>query len=92
MARARERELPRRQPRCCRARAREHLLAVYGFARLVDELGDSTRRGDRLAALDWLEAELDRALAGTRRAPADGARSAPTAARRARCRASRSRG
>jgi squalene synthase HpnC len=43
--------------------AREHLLAVYGFARLVDELGDCAP-GDRLAALDWLEAELDRALAG----------------------------
>lgn len=45
---------------------REHLLAVYGFARLVDELGDSTggTPQDRLASLDWLEAELDRALAG----------------------------
>ncbi|HTB69905.1 MAG TPA: squalene synthase HpnC [Solirubrobacteraceae bacterium] len=45
--------LPRRQ--------REHLLAVYGFARLVDELGDSAP-GDRLAALDWLEGELDGAF------------------------------
>jgi squalene synthase HpnC len=44
-------------------RMREHLLAVYGFARLVDELGDSAP-GDRLAALDWLEAELDRAYEG----------------------------
>ncbi len=44
-------------------REREHLLALYGFARLVDELGD-TLQGDRLAALDWLEAELDRAYAG----------------------------
>jgi squalene synthase HpnC len=45
---------------------REHLLAVYGFARLVDELGDSTGSTpeDRLASLDWLEAELDRAFAG----------------------------
>ena len=45
---------------------REHLLAVYGFARLVDELGDSTASApeDRLAALDWLEAELDLAFAG----------------------------
>jgi squalene synthase HpnC len=40
-------------------RSREHLLAVYGFARLVDELGD-TAPGDRLAALDWLELELTR--------------------------------
>jgi squalene synthase HpnC len=43
--------------------ARAHLLAIYGFARLVDELGDSAE-GDRLAALDWLEGELDAALAG----------------------------
>lgn len=40
------------------AEHREHLLAIYGFARLVDELGDSAP-GDRLAALDWLEGELD---------------------------------
>jgi squalene synthase HpnC len=62
-------------------RARTHLLAVYGFARLVDELGDAPladmapradgdgedRQGElerRLAALDWLEGELDRALGG----------------------------
>jgi squalene synthase HpnC len=44
-------------------RSREHLLAVYGFARLVDELGD-TAPGDRLAALDWLEFELTRAYDG----------------------------
>ncbi len=44
-------------------RSREHLLAVYGFARLVDELGD-TAPGDRLAALDWLELELTRAYDG----------------------------
>jgi squalene synthase HpnC len=44
-------------------RARSHLLAIYGFARLVDELGDSAP-GDRLAALDWLELELDRAYQG----------------------------
>ena len=45
-------------------RSREHLLAVYGFARLVDELGD-TAAGDRLAALDWLELELTRAYEGS---------------------------
>src|SRR5690606_37102819 len=49
-------------------RLRRHLLAVYGFCRLVDELGDSYG-GDRLAALDRLEAELDRAFAGTARHP-----------------------
>jgi len=43
---------------------RKHLLAIYGFARLVDELGDEIS-GDRLAALDWLSNELDRAFAGT---------------------------
>jgi squalene synthase HpnC len=42
---------------------RADLLALYGFARLVDELGDSAP-GDRLAALDWLGAELDSAYAG----------------------------
>jgi len=47
---------------------RHHLFAVYGFARLADELGDSLE-GDRLAALDWLEAELDRAFAGTAEHP-----------------------
>ncbi len=44
-------------------RVRSHLLAIYGYARLVDELGDSLA-GERLDALDWLERELDRALAG----------------------------
>ena len=45
-------------------RVRAHMLAVYGFARLVDELGDSAP-GDRLAALDWLEGELELAFVGT---------------------------
>jgi len=47
-------------------RARAHLLAVYGFARLVDELGDADGRSpaERLVALDWLEVELERAFAG----------------------------
>ncbi len=49
-------------------RDREHLLAVYGFARLADELGDEYG-GDRPAALDWLELELDRAYAGEARDP-----------------------
>jgi squalene synthase HpnC len=44
-------------------RARAHLLAIYGFARLTDELGDAAP-GDRLAALDELEADLDRAFEG----------------------------
>src|SRR5712692_6330832 len=37
---------------------RPHLRAIYGFARLVDILGDEVE-GDRLAALDELERELD---------------------------------
>jgi len=54
------RMLPRRE--------RAHLLAIYGFARLADELGDAVS-GDRLAALDWLEEDLDRAFAGHARHP-----------------------
>jgi squalene synthase HpnC len=46
------------------AALRQHLLALYGFARLVDELGDEVA-GDRLAALDWLSAELDLAFAAS---------------------------
>jgi squalene synthase HpnC len=42
------------------AAARAHLLAFYGYARLVDEIGDAYD-GDRLAALDWVAAELDAA-------------------------------
>lgn len=45
------------------ARPRSHLLAIYGFARLVDDIGDEYE-GDRLAALDWIEAELHRARDG----------------------------
>jgi squalene synthase HpnC len=67
MARAEQENFPvasRVLPR----REREHLLAVYGYARLVDELGDSAP-GDRLAALDWLQAELERAFVGTAEHP-----------------------
>jgi squalene synthase HpnC len=42
---------------------RSHLLAVYGFARLADDIGDEAP-GDRVALLDWLEAELERAANG----------------------------
>ncbi|HSS81619.1 MAG TPA: squalene synthase HpnC [Gaiellaceae bacterium] len=37
---------------------RPHLRAIYGFARLVDMLGDEVP-GNRLAALDELEAQLE---------------------------------
>jgi squalene synthase HpnC len=42
---------------------RPHLRAIYGFARLVDILGDEYE-GDRAAALDELEAELDACYEG----------------------------
>ncbi len=42
--------------------ARDHLLALYGFARLVDDTGDELS-GDRLAALDAIEADLARVYA-----------------------------
>ncbi|HET9093557.1 MAG TPA: squalene synthase HpnC [Solirubrobacteraceae bacterium] len=43
-----------------RRRAR-HLMAIYGFARLVDDVGDEAP-GDRLALLDVVSAELHRAV------------------------------
>ena len=43
--------------------ARPHLRAIYGFARLVDNLGDEAQ-GDRSALLDELEAELDACYGG----------------------------
>jgi squalene synthase HpnC len=67
MARARTENFPvasRVLPR----RVRSHMLALYGFARLVDELGDSAS-GDRLDALDWLEKELDLAFEGRAQHP-----------------------
>ncbi len=39
--------------------ARAHLLAIYGFARLVDQIGDDVA-GDRLARLDDFEDDLSR--------------------------------
>lgn len=39
-------------------RFRDHLTAVYGFARTVDDLGDEST-GDRLASLDAFAAQLD---------------------------------
>ena len=40
---------------------RTHLTAIYGFARLVDYLGDEYE-GDRMEALDWLAGQTERAL------------------------------
>jgi squalene synthase HpnC len=42
---------------------RRHLMAIYGFARLVDDVGDELA-GDRSALLDVVEAELDCIYAG----------------------------
>jgi len=42
---------------------RDHLTAVYGFARLVDQLGDEVE-GDRLAILDDFEQDLHRVFDG----------------------------
>src|SRR5213083_2968292 len=42
---------------------RPHLHAIYGFARLVDILGDEYE-GDRLAALDELEREVEACYTG----------------------------
>jgi len=43
---------------------RPHLRNVYGYCRLVDVLGDEVE-GDRLAALDELERELEACYTGT---------------------------
>ena len=58
---------------------RGHLRAIYGYARLVDNLGDEYP-GDRLAALDWVEAQLDDLFAGSPRHEAF-VQLAPTVAR-----------
>jgi squalene synthase HpnC len=42
---------------------RRALLGIYGFARLVDDIGDETS-GDRGAMLDWLEDDVDRMFTG----------------------------
>jgi squalene synthase HpnC len=42
---------------------RPHLMNIYGFARMADDLGDEAP-GDRPAQLDWLSGELDQLFAG----------------------------
>jgi squalene synthase HpnC len=44
-------------------RIRGDMLTLYGFARLVDDLGDEAE-GNRSSHLDWLEAELEAAYQG----------------------------
>ncbi|MEV4676846.1 squalene synthase HpnC [Actinomadura sp. NPDC049382] len=48
------------------ARHREHLLNVYGYARLVDDIGDEAPPGERAGLLDLVEDDLDRVYAGER--------------------------
>jgi squalene synthase HpnC len=42
---------------------RRHLTAIYGYARLVDQIGDAVE-GDRVAALDAFEADVARIFDG----------------------------
>src|SRR6266700_2221725 len=42
---------------------RRHLMAIYGFARLVDDIGDEAS-GNRLAQLDAIDADIDRIYRG----------------------------
>ena len=51
-------------------RLRRHLLAIYGFARLVDDVGDEVA-GDRLALLDQIAHELEEPRHPVMRALAD---------------------
>lgn len=43
---------------------RDHLMALYGFARMVDDIGDEAD-GDRAALLDWVAGELDLVYLGS---------------------------
>ena len=69
-------------------RLRPHLRALYCFARLVDVLGDEFE-GDRLAALDELEREVDACYGGEPHV-AGAARTAADRSASSLCRASRS--
>ncbi|MEV7965981.1 squalene synthase HpnC [Sphaerisporangium sp. NPDC088356] len=54
-------------------RHREHLWAVYGFARFVDDIGDEAEPADRLRLLNAVDSDLLRLYAGsTPRLPAVG--------------------
>lgn len=43
---------------------RDHLLAVYGFARFVDDIGDDAAPAERLRLLDAVESDLFRLYGG----------------------------
>jgi squalene synthase HpnC len=61
MAQARHENFPVAS-RLVGGRRRSQLLAIYGFARLVDDAGDEVA-GDRSALLDWIEGDLERIYA-----------------------------
>jgi squalene synthase HpnC len=46
------------------ARHRQHLMAVYGFARTVDDIGDEAPVAERPRLLDELQSDLGRLYAG----------------------------
>jgi len=45
------------------SRLRPHLMSIYGFARLTDDIGDEAD-GDRGALLEWLAGEVDALFGG----------------------------
>lgn len=46
-------------------RERAQLMAIYGVARLIDDIGDESD-GDRGVLLDWVDEQLDRVASGAR--------------------------
>jgi squalene synthase HpnC len=51
------------------SRPRRHLMAVYGFARITDDIGDLAPPQDRLRLLDELQSDLNRLHDGAARRP-----------------------
>jgi squalene synthase HpnC len=51
------------------AARRRHLMAIYGFARITDDIGDEAPPAERAAMLDELEADLGRLNGGQARLP-----------------------
>jgi phytoene/squalene synthetase len=51
------------------AARRRHLMAIYGFARITDDIGDEAPAAERAALLDELEADLGRLKDGQARLP-----------------------
>jgi len=76
LARARRENFPVALALLSRAQ-RAHLMALYGFARLADDVGDEAD-GDRLGLLSELDADLGRVFAGREPLHPVVARLAPT--------------